>query len=369
MQKLHLIKRILLFACIASILSACQTSNQVDTEAQPTALPLAPHTTFTVQRGTIIKDVKLFGRVGPLSEHTINFLSDGTVRNVYINPGDQVAAGQLLADLRVDNLEVQLADARQAAADEEMRAYNRIRRAEIDLEIAQLTLDGLQAAAAPDFEQGIQRLRVELAQMNLEEVKANPDLIPSAEIVKDLETRIEAAALFSPVSGTVISVITPGRQVQSSTPAIIIGDVSQFEGSVTAEITVLELLTEGSPVEVVFEKSPEQSFMGIIRQLPYPYGSGESGAGSTVRVTFDTSSMPDFSYVLGDKISVRVILAQVPDALWLPPQAVRNLGGRVFVMVQENGALRRIEVKIGLETRDQVEILEGLEAGQEVVAP
>jgi multidrug efflux pump subunit AcrA (membrane-fusion protein) len=53
--------------------------------------------------------------------------------------------------------------------------------------------------------------------------------------------------------------------------------------------------------------------------------------------------------------------------LWLPPQAIRTFEGRKFVVVQEGDAQRRVDVKIGVEGEDRVEIVEGLNEGQVVV--
>jgi multidrug efflux pump subunit AcrA (membrane-fusion protein) len=55
--------------------------------------------------------------------------------------------------------------------------------------------------------------------------------------------------------------------------------------------------------------------------------------------------------------------------LWLPPQAVRTFEGRKFVVVQEGDGQRRVDVKIGIQSEDRVEIEEGLKEGQVAVAP
>jgi multidrug efflux pump subunit AcrA (membrane-fusion protein) len=64
-----------------------------------------------------------------------------------------------------------------------------------------------------------------------------------------------------------------------------------------------------------------------------------------------------------------VELERQEGTLWLPPQAVRTFEGRSFVVVQEGGAQRRIDVRIGIRSDDRVEILEPLEEGQTVIAP
>ena len=64
----------------------------------------------------------------------------------------------------------------------------------------------------------------------------------------------------------------------------------------------------------------------------------------------------------------RFVLEEKLDALWLPPAAVRTFQGRNFVVVQdEDGSQRRVDVRLGIESEERVEILEGLERGQTVV--
>jgi len=53
--------------------------------------------------------------------------------------------------------------------------------------------------------------------------------------------------------------------------------------------------------------------------------------------------------------------------LWLPPEAIRTFQGREFVIVQGDERQRRVDVQIGIESRDRVEILQGLEQDQVIV--
>ena len=66
---------------------------------------------------------------------------------------------------------------------------------------------------------------------------------------------------------------------------------------------------------------------------------------------------------------ITIVIEKRPDTLWLPPQAIRVFEGRRFVVVQEEGFQQRVDIKMGIEGEDRVEILEGLEEGQVVVSP
>jgi multidrug efflux pump subunit AcrA (membrane-fusion protein) len=67
------------------------------------------------------------------------------------------------------------------------------------------------------------------------------------------------------------------------------------------------------------------------------------------------------------KVNIHIVLERKERVLWLPPDAVRAFEGRRFVVVQEGDRERRATVKVGIETTDKVEILEGVKEGHVVV--
>ncbi len=116
---------------------------------------------------------------------------------------------------------------------------------------------------------------------------------------------------------------------------------------------------------------PGQELKGYIRRLPYPYGGGGRTEGldeedKSTRITLEASAA-EAGFELGDLARVTVVLERKEDVLWLPPQAIRVFEGRRFVVVQEGEAQRRVDVKVGIQGEDRVEIVEGLSEGQIVI--
>src|SRR4030095_2271305 len=153
---------------LSIVLAACGTQSAVS-EATPTPYPTPVKATFTVQRGDITINAKLSGRVSPLALHTVYFQMNGQVSEVLVSVNDVVTEGQLLGEL---------AEAREikTKAEESQRV---IRRAEIDLEIAKLTLEQFKSQGRSETEIKIQELQVELAQMQLDETLTNLGIDPS----------------------------------------------------------------------------------------------------------------------------------------------------------------------------------------------
>lgn len=350
----------ILFVALALSLTAC--GGQVaDNAPTPTPFPTPVRPTFTVQRGDITVDARLSGRVEPLALHTVYFQIDGQVREVYANVNDIVTEGQLLAEL-VEAQELR------AKADETRRT---IRRAQIDLEIAQLTLEQFRSQGRSDTEIKIQELQVELAQMKLDEVLQSLGIDPNSPVLDELDAQVAQARAFSPAAGTIIAAVNVGRNVTETTPAFVLGDPDQLE--VIADLDAskgneeVSEMFEGMPVTVTLDANPEVKLTGTIRQLPSPYGTGASDEGA-IHVVLDDPPSAN-TYQTGDKVTVTVQLASKEGVLWLPPDAIRSAGGRTFVIINSESGPERVDVEIGLQTRDMVEMVSGLEEGQVVVGP
>jgi RND family efflux transporter MFP subunit len=353
-------KIVILVAAFAIVISACG-AQPAGVEVTPTPYPTPVKATFTVQRGDITIDAKLNGRVSPLALHTVYFQINGQVSEVLANVNDVVTEGQLLGEL---------AEARElkAKAEETQRV---IRRAQIDLEIAQLTLEQYKSQGRPQTEIKIQELQVELAQMTLDETLTSLGIDPRAVVTDEIDAQIAQARAFAPASGTIIAAVNVGRNVTPTTPAFVLGDPRQLE--IVAELDAskgdaeVKEMFEGMPVIVTLDAKPDVKFNGTIRQLPSPYGTGDDDEGA-IHVVLDVAPSAS-TYQSGDKVTVTVQLASKQGILWLPPDAIRKSGGRTFVIINSDSGPKRVDIEIGLQTRDMVEIVAGLTEGQVVLGP
>lgn len=168
--------------------------------ADPTAASEAePAQTYTVQRGTIEDTLSFSGQVAPV-QSSISFDIDGVVGKVYVQPGQTVQQGDLVAELEMSAITGQLREARltlqqnqrlldQAAQGGEVA----IKQAELDLEAAQQALEKLKAPALPvDIAEA--QTAVRQAQSNLETVRNNASQTKNTAItnrdqaVRDLQS-------------------------------------------------------------------------------------------------------------------------------------------------------------------------------------
>lgn len=235
----------------------------------------------------------------------------------------------------------------------------------------------LQEIESYTYQVAILEKEVALAELALKELQAGVDPllrndVQRAELtVQRLEAEVKDHSIVAPFDGQVMSInLVAGRMAEAFKPSVILGDTSALEITADLNETQLRNLKEGMEVTFTLSDYPDQTWQGIIRLLPYPYGGGgrpglaDQDRATHIRITSDLRSLK-----LGDLARVTVVLERKADVLWLPPQAVRTFEGRKFVVVQEGEVQRRVDVKVGIEGEDRVEIVSGLEEGQVVIGP
>ncbi len=258
--------------------------------------------------------------------------------------------------------------------------------------LQQATLDYAQAKATYELalqtidnhqnEVAIQERQVALEQLALDELNAGVDPLLKNDVqqaslnVKKLEAAIADAQIIAPFDGKVLSIaLSEGREATAYRSVVTVADPSTLEVSADLVSTDLKNLAEGMPATVVLVSRPGQEIKGVIRQLPYPYGGGGRVEATTTgaeeqdkstRVTLEATAK-EAGFELGDLARVTVVLERKDKVLWLPPQAIRTFEGRKFVVIQDGEAQRRVDIKVGIESEDRVEIKEGLTEGQIVV--
>ena len=256
-------------------------------------------------------------------------------------------------------------------------ADRQVHEAELSLEVAEAQYQqALQARLVHNYNLQIQEQEVELARLRLGELEAGVDLERAQLTVERLEAQLADAQIVAPFDGLVLSRrLTEGRMVDAYNPVMSVAEPTGLE--VSADLTDRQLrdLAEGMPVTIAPVSRPSEEIKGNIRRLPYPYGSGgkstETGGedeDQSTRVTLEVTAA-EAELELGDLVRVTVVLERKDDVLWLPPQAIRTFEGRKFVVVQEGEAQLRVDVKIGIESEDRVEIEEGLTESQVVIGP
>jgi multidrug efflux pump subunit AcrA (membrane-fusion protein) len=250
-------------------------------------------------------------------------------------------------------------------------------KASYDLTIAQIT-------SGHQYDLSMAAKQVTLASGSLEAARQGVDPLLENDVkraelsLKTLKAQVSDAQIVAPFDGRVMAMrVSPGAPVEGYAAVVVVADPASLEVTAEPNSTVMTDLKEGMLTDITLINVPDKPMKGKIRQLPYPYGSGGATKNDTTnaekdtstRVTIDETSQKDVKLQLGDLARITVVLEKKDNVLWLPPQAVRTFEGRKFVVVQDGDGQRRVDVKIGIQSEDRVEIEEGLKEGQVAVAP
>jgi hypothetical protein len=150
---------------------------------------------------------------------------------------------------------------------------------------------------------------------------------------------------------------------------LVLGDPGALE--ITADLGANELsqMSVDQAATIRLLNRPEQDWSGHVRQLPYPYGGGAGGRTEDDTATRVALDDPNVTLEIGELATIIIFLEQKEDVLWLPPAAIRSFQGRDFVVIQEGDTQRRADVRLGLESDERIEIVDGVEEGQIIVGP
>lgn len=191
--------------------------------------------------------------------------------------------------------------------------------------------------------------------------------VPAAEIARIERSGVvrRTVTLYSPASGVVLEKsVVAGMRIMPGMELYRIADVSRVwvEGEVFEKD--LGLVRPGQHAAITFSAYPGEAFEGRVTYL-YPTVSVEARTGR-VRI-----EMANDGLRLKPGMYAQVLLhpTDVRTALVVPRSAVHQTGERSMVFVRAaDGSLLPRDVRVGIASGNDVEILAGLTAGETVVS-
>lgn len=397
-----MVRHLSLLVAATTVLTSCFLVPQEEELLAPPLVepPEVDYRTEPVQRGTITESVRVFGYFIAAQFEDLAFEErSGRLAEVHVRVGDTVQAGQLIAELHVEDISTQIRQAEIAIRRAELRLEIREADAERQLETAQLDL-ALSRERLAELEQSHQveqaalgavgeesaaslstlrrqvneqRVNVRKAELAVEQI-ADPSRSPEIELARldvqaaqlhldSLLADQEATKLVSPLSGEVVWVSSRairGEYFEALDRIVRIADPSELILEYSGRnATVFRV---GMSCDVTIE---DELYRGEVILTPRsaPYSQREE-LEETVRIR--VTDLPP-SVTSGDSARAQLILAQKRDVLVVPRRAVRNWASRSYVHVLVNGVQVERDIETGLETATEVEVISGLEEGEEIL--
>ncbi len=358
-----------------------------------------------VSKGDIVEYVEETGDLMLEDETVIYSTAAGRVERVLKKVGEAVKAGEAIVEIDSD-LQLQIKalkaqklsiaakydEIKSSAEDEEIRRLSaQVRASEASYEESKSAADSNKVL----FEAGAVSLdtlksyitKLAAAEASLETAKSNlataqkgasanvkkqyeAQLSEIQARIEQLEKKLEEMVVSSPIDGVVMaSQVEEGNIVQMGSKLFEIGGSKGFYLESDILIEDIAGVKPGSPVIIENEDLGIMNMKGTVRKI-YPKAFNKlSELGieqKRIKVEIDLSIGAE-ELRPGYDMTVKIITQSNKDALLIPDKAIFEYQGKDYVFVNEGGAAILRAIEKGLESNEQVEVLKGLNEGEEVI--
>jgi membrane fusion protein (multidrug efflux system) len=257
----------------------------------------------------------------------------GRLVEIFMREGTEVARGAPL--FKIDDAELRAQVARlEAERDRALQALERTRR-----------LIEQNASSEADLEAAEANARSTQAQLDLQQV------------------RLDRTVVRAPFSGLVgARSVSLGDYVTSSTRLVSLQTVDPQRAAFQIPERYAQRLELGQEVTFRVAALPDTEFTGIVDFVDPVVAL----PARTIAVKAEVPN-PDRDLKAGMFIEVRLATDVRPDAVVVPEDAILPLSGADFVWAVSEGTASRRQVELGVRIPGFVEILNGVDAGDQVV--
>jgi len=353
-----------------------------------------------VERGDLTKGVVATGKVTPITKVEIKSKASGIVKKLYVDTGDRVKQGQVLAELdRVEieaevnsaraqllssqaNLASAQADEKRAEVDAEgvdiptlQRAYERAREMSKDGVVSQATLDD----AERSYILAVNKRDVARAQLTVNKAKVSQ---AQAQVKKDqasldqFEEQLSYTTITAPIDGVVLSRdVEVGDAVSSilvlgsgATLVMTLGDTSEVYVKGKVDESDIGKVYLGQTARIRVETFKDKTFTGHVTKIS-PMGVEKDNVTTfEVRVSINN---PGGELKAEMTANAEIILDEHHNVLMIPEGSIlydKDKKASVDIPVPSaKDGMKKIPVTIGISNGVKTEVLSGLKEGEQVV--
>lgn len=335
---------------------------------------------LSVERGDIEKVVMVTGTLKPSVQVNVGAQVNGQIKKLYVKQGDKVTKGELLAEIdpTIQQSELKNATARLLSAQAQKRAAEATLIQYIKAYRRQIIMQRDGSGIRSEYEQAQAQYEAQLQQ-----VSVNEALITQSEMdVQTAQANLNFTRIVAPISGEVLGIVAnEGQTIVSSQTAptiLVLADLDQMQVQTRISEADIQKIHPGQPLTFYVIANPEkhyESTMGYVQPIPPEAldernnnSGGQQNSAIYYNGTFEVDNTDrELKTSMTAQVFIRV--AQAKNALRLPVSALgRSVGLNQYeVMVIENENTQPRTVKVGINDRHFVEILEGIAEGEQVV--
>jgi len=353
-----------------------------------------------VEKGDLAKSVVATGKVEPITKVEIKSKASGIVKKLYVDAGDRVKKGQLLAELDKEEIAAQVAQAK--AQLEASEASGRgteadFERAKVDAEgpdvptlkrayerAQGMAKEGVVSASALDdaqrnYEMALNKQNVAKAQLQVLKAKIGQ---ATAQVARDranlmqLEEQLSYTTIISPIDGIILSRdVEVGDAVSSilvlgSSATLIMteGDTSEVYVKGKVDESDIGKVYMAQPARIKVESFKDKTFNGKVTKIS-PMGVEKDNVTTfEVRVSINN---PGGELKAAMTANAEIILEEHKNVLQIPEGSIlydKDKKSSVEIPDEKGKeGKRKVAVNIGISNGAKTELLSGLKEGDQVV--
>jgi HlyD family secretion protein len=353
-----------------------------------------------VEKGDLAKSVVATGKITPITKVEIKSKASGIVEKLYVDTGDHVKQGQVLAELdrveiqaQVNSSKAQLlssqanlmsaeADEKRAAVDAQgvdiptlQRAYERAQEMSKDGVVSQATLDDAQRG----YIMAVNKRDVARAQLVVNKAKvsqAQAEVEKDEASLKQFQEQLSYTTITAPIDGVVLSRdVEVGDAVSSilvlgsgATLVMTLGDTSEVYVKGKVDESDIGKVYLGQPARIRVETFKDKTFTGHVTKIS-PMGVEKDNVTTfEVRVSINN---PGGELKAEMTANAEIILDEHHNVLMIPEGAImydKDKKASVDIPVPSaKDGMKKIAVNIGISNGVKTEVLSGLKEGDQVV--
>lgn len=328
--------------------------------------------TATVEKKTLISSVSASGKAISTNILEINTKATGVVKKVYVKEGDTVYKGQKIAELTLDS----------AGELSYLQALNSYQSAKNSLESANSSLYSLQSSAfsanqkfindavarslATDDPTYIQQY----ADWKAAEAKYNQQAAVIAQAKTNLSNASLSLSTLSPIitssySGKIENLsLTEGLNITGQKRVATVS----LSGTPIVEVSLSEVdvnkVKIGQRAVVTFDSLTDKTFTGVVATLDRLGSTSSNVTTYVANIKLDSKSSEILPNMAG---TAKITINSVVDSLVIPSSAIQTTNNMYYAKVLKEGREELVEVSLGIEGDDGVEVKSGLSEGQTVI--
>ncbi len=353
-----------------------------------------------VEKGDLAKSVVATGKIEPITKVEIKSKASGIVKKLYVEAGDRVKAGQVLAELDKDEILAQVkqseasleaaqsnlhgaeADLERAKVDAEgvdvpplKRAYERAQRMAKEGVVSQATLDEAQKA----YELAVNKQSMAQAQITVDKAKiaqARAQVSQARATLDQLKEQLSYTTITAPIDGIILSRdVEMGDAVSSilvlgssATLVMTLGDTHEVYVKGKVDEADIGKVYLGQPARIKVESFKDKVFTGKVTKIS-PMGVEKDNVTTfEVRASIDN---PGGELKAVMTANAEIILDEHKGVLMIPEGAIiYDKDKKATVEVPDSSGKdgkKKLPITIGISNGAKTEVVSGLKEGEQVV--